>query len=73
MAAAFTRTAAQYHGDDSGALEQLVLFLRAGHYVQFNDSADVGPYTSRRTTAVTAGLDTFFARSHAYDVTAATT
>ncbi|WEO99360.1 collagenase [Streptomyces sp. FXJ1.172] len=71
VAAAFTRAAAQYRGDDSGGLEQLVLFLRAGYYVQFNHSADVGPYTSRLTTAVTTGLDAFFARSHAYDVTAA--
>lgn len=71
VAAAFTRTAGRYRGDDSGSLEQLVLFLRAGYYVQFNDSADLGPYTSRLTTAVTAGLDAFFARSHAYDVTAA--
>ncbi|MEU8693251.1 collagenase [Streptomyces sp. NPDC048665] len=71
VAAAFTRTAAQYRGDNTGSLEQLVLFLRAGYYVQFNDASDTGPYTSRLTTAVTAGLDAFFARRHAYDVTAA--
>ncbi|MEU6508447.1 collagenase [Streptomyces sp. NPDC046942] len=71
VAAAFTRAAGRYRGDDSGSLQQLVLFLRAGYYVQFNHSADVGPYTSRLTTAVTAGLDAFFARAHAYDVTAA--
>ncbi|KOV65466.1 collagenase [Streptomyces sp. MMG1121] len=71
VAAAFTGTARQYRGDNSASLEQLVLFLRAGYYVQFNDPADVGSYTSRLTTAVTGGLDAFFARSHAYDVTAA--
>ncbi|MGW4564004.1 collagenase [Streptomyces sp. NPDC004561] len=71
VANAFTRAAGRYRGDDSGSLEQLVLFLRAGYYVQFNHSADVGPYTTRLTTAVTAGLDAFFARSHSQDVTAA--
>ncbi|MEU9475854.1 collagenase [Streptomyces sp. NPDC048191] len=70
VAAAFTRSAGQYRGDDSGGLEQLVLFLRAGYYVQFNHPADVGPYSTRLTTAVTAGLDAFFARSHSRDVTA---
>ncbi|MER6026016.1 collagenase [Streptomyces sp. NPDC001851] len=71
VASAYTRTAGQYRGDDSGGIEQLVLFLRAGYYVQFNHSADVGPYTSRLTSAVTAGLDAFFARSHSRDVSAA--
>ncbi|MEU4929936.1 collagenase [Streptomyces yokosukanensis] len=70
VAAAFTRTAGQYRGDDSGGLEQLVLFLRAGYYAQFNHPGDVGSYSSRLTTAVTAGLDAFFARSHSRDVTA---
>ncbi|MGW0208445.1 collagenase [Streptomyces sp. NPDC003233] len=70
VAAAYTRTAKLYRGDDSGSLEQLVLFLRAGYYVQFNHAADVGAYTTRLTTAVTAGLDAFFARSHSRDVTA---
>ncbi|MBL1082591.1 collagenase [Streptomyces actinomycinicus] len=71
VANAFTRTAGQYRGDNSGSLLQLVLFLRAGYYVQFNHPGDVGPYTSRLTTAVTGGMDSFFARSHSRDVTAA--
>ncbi|WP_330341840.1 collagenase [Streptomyces sp. NBC_00557] len=71
VAAAYTRTARRYRGDDAGGLEQLVLFLRAGYYVQFNHPGDVGPYTTRLTRAVTAGLDAFFARRHARDVTAA--
>ncbi|GGU91330.1 hypothetical protein GCM10010260_27090 [Streptomyces filipinensis] len=70
VAAAYTRTAGQYRGDDSGGLEQLVLFLRAGYYVQFNHPGDVGSYGARLTKAVTAGLDAFFARSHSRDVTA---
>ncbi|MFG2606306.1 collagenase [Streptomyces sp. NPDC048514] len=71
VANAYTRSAGQYRGDDSGSLEQLVLFLRAGYYVQFNHPGDVGSYNSRLTTAVTAGLDTFFARAHSRDVSAA--
>ncbi len=71
VAKAFRSTAGQYRGDNSGSLEQLVLFLRAGYYVQFNHAGDVGPYTSRLTSAVTAGLDTFFARPHSRDVSAA--
>ncbi|MFI9808759.1 collagenase [Streptomyces sp. NPDC052301] len=71
VANAYRTTAGQYRGDNSAGLEQLVLFLRAGYYVQFNHPGDVGSYTSRLTSAVTAGLDTFFARSHSRDVTAA--
>ncbi|MEU1008716.1 collagenase [Streptomyces sp. NPDC005890] len=71
VANAFTRTAGQYRGDNTGSLLQLVLFLRAGYYVQFNHPADVGAYTSRLTTAVTSGMDAFFARSHSRDVSAA--
>ncbi|WP_225826185.1 collagenase [Streptomyces naphthomycinicus] len=71
VANAFTGTAGKYRGDNSGGLLQLVLFLRAGYYVQFNHPGDVGAYTSRLTTAVTGGLDAFFARSHSRDVTAA--
>ncbi|KOV92962.1 collagenase [Streptomyces sp. NRRL B-3648] len=71
VANAFTRTAGQYRGDNSGSLLQLVLFLRAGYYVQFNHPADVGTYTARLTTAVTSGMDAFFARSHSRDVSAA--
>ncbi|MFG2352175.1 collagenase [Streptomyces sp. NPDC048521] len=71
VAKAFKSTADRYRGDNSGSLEQLVLFLRAGYYAQFNHSGDVGAYTSRLTTAVTAGLDTFFGRPHSRDVSAA--
>ncbi|MFF9670789.1 collagenase [Streptomyces eurythermus] len=71
VANAFTGTAGQYQGDNSGGLLQLVLFLRAGYYVQFNHAQDVGTYTSRLTAAVTGGLDAFFARPHSRDVTEA--
>ncbi|GGS08244.1 MULTISPECIES: collagenase [Streptomyces] len=71
VANAFTGAAGQYQGDNSGGLLQLVLFLRAGYYVQFNHAQDVGTYSSRLTAAVTGGLDAFFARPHSRDVTEA--
>jgi len=70
VAHAFTRAAGRYQGDNSAGLLQLVLFLRAGYYVQFDHPGDVGPYTSRLTAATTGGLDAFFARRHSRDVTA---
>ncbi|MGW3146072.1 collagenase [Streptomyces sp. NPDC001177] len=71
VANAFTRAARTYRGDNADHVWQLVLFLRAGYYVQFNHPADVGPYGPRLTTATTNGLDAFFARRHSSDVTAA--
>ncbi|MEU8587324.1 collagenase [Streptomyces sp. NPDC048664] len=71
VAQAFTRTARHYRGDNSSGVWQLVLFLRAGYYVQFNDPADVGPYDPALTSATVRGLDAFFARPHSEDVTEA--
>ncbi|MER6355329.1 collagenase [Streptomyces sp. NPDC001634] len=71
VANAFTSTARRYRGDNSSQVWQLVLFLRAGYYVQFNNPADVGPYDARLAGATTRGLDAFFARPHSGDVTAA--
>ncbi|MGN9762051.1 collagenase [Streptomyces sp. SD31] len=71
VAQAFTRTARTYRGDNSARVWQLVLFLRAGYYVQFNHPDDVGPYGTSLARNTTSGLDTFFARPHSRDVTAA--
>ncbi|MFE0513657.1 collagenase [Streptomyces sp. NPDC058964] len=71
VANAFTRAARTYRGDNADGIRQLVLFLRAGYYVQFNNASDVGPYGPRLASATTSGLDTFFARRHSWDVTAA--
>ncbi|KUO05138.1 collagenase [Streptomyces caeruleatus] len=71
VAQEFTRTAQRYRGDNTARILQLVLFLRAGYYVQFNNPADTGPYGTRLTRATTRGLDAFFARSSSGDVTAA--
>ncbi|WP_063770248.1 collagenase [Streptacidiphilus melanogenes] len=68
IADAFTAAAHAYTGDDSTGIWQLVLFLRAGYYVQFNDSADVGAYDSALTSAVAGGIDAFVASPHFGDV-----
>ncbi|WP_031479883.1 collagenase [Streptomyces bicolor] len=71
VAKAFTSTARSYAGDNSSRILQLVLFLRAGYYVQFNNPDDVGPYGASLARNTTGGLDTFFARPRSRDVTAA--
>ncbi|WP_234376817.1 collagenase [Streptomyces sp. TP-A0356] len=71
VANAFTSAARRYDGDNSAHVWQLVLFLRAGYYVQFNDPSDTGPYGAALGTATARGLDAFFARRHATDVTSA--
>ncbi|MGW7662541.1 collagenase [Streptomyces sp. NPDC054756] len=71
VADAFTRVARTYGGDNASRISQLVLFLRAGYYVQYNHPDATGPYGTALTTATTRGLDAFFARPRSRDVTAA--
>ncbi|WP_084728875.1 collagenase [Streptacidiphilus neutrinimicus] len=68
IADAFAAAAAGYAGDDSKGIWQLVLFLRAGYYVQYNDGADVGAYDAALTSAVARGIDAFAASPHFGDV-----
>ncbi|MFF1478540.1 collagenase [Streptomyces sp. NPDC058301] len=71
IANAFQNTARTYPGDNSTHVLQLVLFLRAGYYVQFNHASDVGPYGATLSSATEAALDTFFASPHFMDVSSA--
>ncbi|WP_031075672.1 collagenase [Streptomyces sp. NRRL WC-3742] len=57
-----------YTGDNSTGILQLVLFLRAGWFVQSNNADAVGPYDGALTTASRAALDAFFANPHRKDV-----
>ncbi|MBD0839992.1 collagenase [Streptomyces sp. TRM68416] len=68
VAKAFAGTAAAYPGDNSTSARQLVLFLRAGYYVQFNHPEDVGSYGPALASATRRGLDVFFANRHSRDV-----
>lgn len=58
-----------YPGNNSTSMEQLVLFLRAGYYVQFYHPGDVGSYGGALKTAIQAALDRFFANPRSQDVT----
>ncbi|MFD9796765.1 collagenase [Streptomyces sp. NPDC059070] len=71
VANAFQNTARSYPGDNSTQVLQLVLFLRAGYYVQYNHASDVGPYGTALASATEAALDTFFASPHFMDVSSA--
>ncbi|MFG3053120.1 M9 family metallopeptidase [Kitasatospora sp. NPDC048239] len=62
---------ATYPGDNSTSVGQLVLFLRAGYYVQWKYPNDVGTYGSTLQTSIRGGLDAFYAAPHSKDVTQA--
>ncbi|GAA2689268.1 collagenase [Nonomuraea recticatena] len=61
VANALRSAAPSYPGDNSTSVEQLLLYLRAGYYVQWYNREAVGPYTESLQVAVRAGLDAFFA------------
>ncbi|MFI1190037.1 M9 family metallopeptidase [Streptomyces californicus] len=69
VAYALRDNAASYPGDGSTGTPQLVLYLRAGYYVQWYNPDVVGPYGSTLRTAIRAGLDSFFASPRSRDVT----
>ncbi|GFE20593.1 collagenase [Streptomyces nigrescens] len=69
IAHAFQSGATAYPGDNSGNVLQLVLFLRAGYYVQSNHQDDVGDYGPTLAAASQGGLDAFLSNSHSKDVT----
>lgn len=60
---------ASYPGNSTTGMPQLVLYLRAGYYVQYYNASTVGAYGSGLKTAIRAGLDAFFASAHSRDVT----
>ncbi|MFC9756025.1 M9 family metallopeptidase [Streptomyces sp. NPDC056921] len=69
IADAMRDASAAYPGNGSTGMPQLVLFLRAGYYVQYYDPDTVGEYGPRLRTAIQGALDGFFGSSHAFDVT----
>lgn len=69
VAGALRDGSAAYPGDSSTGMPQLVLFLRAGYYVQYYDPGTVGSYGAPLRTAIQGGLDAFFASAHSRDVT----
>lgn len=68
IADALRTDSVSYAGDDRTGTLQLILFLRAGYYVQFYDSTDVGSYGTALKNAIRPALDAFVANSHFHDV-----
>ncbi|WP_067901913.1 collagenase [Actinomadura chibensis] len=52
-----------YPGDNTTGTAQLVLYLRAGYYVQWYYPSDVGAYGASLKTAIQSGLDAYFGNS----------
>ncbi|MFH8382411.1 M9 family metallopeptidase [Kitasatospora sp. NPDC018058] len=71
VAYALRDASAGYPGDDSTAVGQLVLYLRAGYFVQWYHPGDVGTYGTTLQAAIRAALDAFFASAHSRDVSSA--
>ncbi|MFF4606421.1 collagenase [Streptomyces sp. NPDC001339] len=71
VANAFKDLAANYPGDNSTSTAQVVLYLRAGYYIQYNQPDNVGKYGPALKSAIQGALDGFFGSSHAFDVTEA--
>ncbi|MFF8771427.1 collagenase [Kitasatospora sp. NPDC015120] len=68
VAAALKDVAANYSGDNTTGIAQLVKYLQVGYYIQFYHPAATGPYTAELTTALTSALDTLFAGTRWRDV-----
>ncbi|MEU6997494.1 collagenase [Nonomuraea sp. NPDC046570] len=71
VANALRDNSVSYPGDNSTSTAQLVLYLRAGYYVQWYNPGDVGTYGSALRTAIRGGLDAFYNHSRSQDVTEA--
>ncbi|MFJ6518194.1 collagenase [Streptomyces filamentosus] len=69
VADALRDDAAAYAGDNRAATGQLVMFLRAGYYVQDNHADAVGAYGPALEGAARGALDAFFASPRSRDVT----
>ncbi|TQK51340.1 collagenase [Streptomyces sp. SLBN-118] len=68
VADALRDTAANYPGNNSTSAAQVVLYLRAGYYVQWNQPETVGDYGPALKSAIQGGLDAFYASPRAFDV-----
>ena len=71
IANAMQADAPAYGGDNGNGMLQLVLFLRAGLFVQYYQSDAVGDYGPAWRNAIRPALDAFVANAHFTDVSAA--
>jgi len=68
VAYGYRDNALYYDGTNNAGTTQLVLYLRAGYYVQFYAPGTVGQYGPALKTATRAALDAFFANGRSGDV-----
>lgn len=68
IANALASNSASYPGNNSSSTLQLILFLRAGYYLQWYNPAEIGDYGPTLTNAIRPALDAFVANSHFQDV-----
>lgn len=61
--------AQSYPGDNSTFAAQLILFLRAGYFVQWYHADEVGEYGQALSDATAGALDAFFGNPRSRDVT----
>ena len=59
--------ATTYNGTTTNNLRYFVTYLRAGKYIQENNSATVGTHSAALESAITGFLDAFAANSHYFD------
>ncbi|HSX62771.1 MAG TPA: collagenase [Tahibacter sp.] len=64
IATALRSAAASYNGTNAGRALQLILFLRAGYYVQYYDPSTVGSYGATLRNAIRPALDAFAANAN---------
>ncbi|MGW2399578.1 M9 family metallopeptidase [Kitasatospora sp. NPDC001664] len=69
IANALRDVAVNYPGNNTTSTAQLVLYLRAGYYVQFYNSGAVGSYGTTLKNAIRPALDAFYAAPRSSDVT----
>ncbi|HET9049901.1 MAG TPA: M9 family metallopeptidase [Chiayiivirga sp.] len=67
IANAMYADAGSYAGNNNGKMLQLVLFLRAGYFIQWYNP-EVGDYGAPLTNAIGPALDAFVANAHFQDV-----
>ena len=68
VASALQGEATNYVGDNSSGIHQLMLFLRAGYYLQFFYPNDIAPYSPALVVALRPALDAFIANAHFHDI-----
>ena len=66
VANAMASSAADYPGNNTTQLLNLVVFLRAGYYVQYNNRDAVGDYGANLEAAIRTALDAFFSSPQAF-------